>query len=177
MLRPMKNIRPVSLLPKKEESPVLKGIVTIEHYRKGILLSREVILNTITNSGKRLIANIMSEAPSPATALVKWLAIGNSSTAAAASDTTLIGEITTGSLARSLATLSKVTTSVAGDTRRLVHTFTKDFSTPSVTTIREVGVFDTSTANTRTMLGRTTFTEKNLSLNDTLKVTYDIQVS
>jgi len=176
----MSNIlQNIPLYPKKKTQGIvgLMGIVKIQHFRDGKLLSEEVIRNTITNVGKDKVASLLSEAPTPASALFKWLAIGNSGTAAAAANTLLVGEVQTGTLARASSTASKVTTTVAGDTRRLVKTFTKDFATPATTSIREVGVFNTSTKNVATMLGRTTFSVKNLSQNDTLRVQYDLIVS
>jgi len=148
----------------------LQGKFIIRHYRNGKLIDEEEITNTITNAGKAKVAGLINEVTSGG---FKWIALGDSSTAATANDTALASEITGSGLGRAQATCSRVTTDVSNDTAQLVHTFV---ATGTVS-VKEAGIFDTSTANAGTMLARQTFTAKNLEANDSLEVTYKVKVA
>lgn len=148
----------------------LKGIFTIKHFRLGKLLNEMVVNNTITNAGKAAVAGLMNGVGSTT---YQWVAIGSSATAAAAADTALATEITSPSLGKASATASRVTTTVTNDTDQLVHTF----SSTATQSVQEVGIFDTSTASSGTMISRATFAAKNLASGDTLQVTHKIAVA
>ena len=149
---------------------ILKGKFGVRHIRNGKVLSEEWIDNTITNTGKPIVAGLINEVVSGG---FKWLAVGSSSTTAAATDTALATEITTNGLGRSSATCSRVTTTVTNDTAQLVHTWTAT----GTQAVQEAGIFDTSTASGGNMLARQTFAAKNLEANDTLQLTYKVSVA
>lgn len=149
---------------------ILKGQFGIRHYRNGKLLSEEWVDNTITDTGKPIVAGLINADVSDS---FKWLAVGSSSTAATASDTALAAEISANGLGRSSATCSRVTTTVTDDTAQLVHTWTAT----GTQSVQEAGIFNTSTASGGNMLARQTFTAKNLETNDTLQLTYKVKVA
>jgi len=147
----------------------LKGRFRIRHYRDGELLSEEWVDNTVTKTGKAEVAGLINEATSGG---FKWIALDSSATAATADDTGLASEITANGLGRAAATCTRVTTDDTNDTAQLVHTWTAT----GAQTVQGAGIFDTSSAASGIMLARQTFTAKNLAANDTLELTYKIDV-
>lgn len=154
---------------KLDGALTLKGVFTIRHYRDGKLLDEEEVTNTVTNAGKAGVAQLMNGVGSDQG---KWLAVGSSSTAIAAADTTLNSEHTAGGLGRASATCTTVTTDVSGDTAQLVHTWTAT----ATKTVRSAGIFDTSTANTANLWAGQTFSAKNMETDDTLEITYKVDI-
>lgn len=147
----------------------LKGKFFFVHRDKeGNIKDEFAVDNTITNTGKAAISNLIQ---GNRTAYFTRIAIGSSSTAAAAANTALAAEITSPSLARVASTASRVTTTVTNDTAQLVHTFTST----ATQAVQEVGVFDSASGGT--MISRTTFTAKNLTSGDTLQITHKIVTS
>tara|TARA_Y100000310_G_scaffold257313_1_gene265348 strand:+ start:331 stop:804 length:474 start_codon:yes stop_codon:yes gene_type:complete len=156
---------------KLQGALVLKGEFTIRHFRDGKLLSEEVLDNTVTNVGKADIAGLIN---GNRTDLFKWLALGDTSTAAAATNTaSALSEITSGGLGRAAATPTQVTTTLSSDTAQAVKTF----SATATKTVRGVGLFDTSTASGGTMASRVTFSDKNMESGDTLQITHKMKVA
>lgn len=100
-----------------------------------------------------------------------WLAVGTSSTAVAASQTTLQAEITTNGLARAAATVSQVTTTQTNDTLQLV----KAWSVSGSSTVEEIGYFNASSAGV--MGGRALTGTKAVVNGETLTATYQIKFS
>lgn len=133
----------------------------------GVLKDSWSVTNTITNAGFAVIAGLAGNTGSQ-TAFT-YLAVGTSSTAPAASQTALGGEISTNGLTRAAATVSRVTTTQTNDTLQLAKTFTVTGSS----TVEEVGVFNDAT--TGTMLGRALTTSKSVVNGDTLSITYKIK--
>lgn len=97
-----------------------------------------------------------------------WLAVGTSSTAVSASQTTLSAEITDTGLQRAAATVSRVTTTQTNDTLQLTKTFTATGSK----TIEETGYFNASSAGV--MGGRVLTGTKSVVNGETITVTYQI---
>lgn len=124
--------------------------------------------NLVTNAGKAGVASRINGAGSEAA--FTYIAIGTGTTAAAAGDTTLETEITTGGGARAAATASRTTTDVTNDTARLVLTFT--FSATFAVT--EAGALNAASAGT--LLNRQVFSAVNVVSGDSLQVTIDIDV-
>ena len=95
-----------------------------------------------------------------------FLAIGTGTTAAAATDTALQTEITTGGGARASATASQVTTTVTNDTTQLVHTwtFTSSFA------VTEEGILDASSSGN--LLAHQVFSAVNVVSGDSLQITH-----
>lgn len=126
------------------------------------------ISNIITNAGKAQIALLAGDATAvPFT----YLAVGTSTTAVAATDTTLTAEITDTGLARAAGTVSRVTTTVSNDTLQVVYTWTAT----GTKTVEEVGLFNAASAGT--MLGHALTTSKAMSNSDTLQMTYQVKFS
>ena len=144
------------------------GKIHLIHKRNGVVLSEETISNTITTAGKAEVAGLINESRAGG---FKYIAVGDSGTEASSADTALANEITGAGLARVEATCTRVTTDDTNDTAQLLHTFTAT----ATQTVKEVGIFDTPTSG-GTMLGRHTFTAKNMEANDTLQITYKIDV-
>lgn len=98
------------------------------------------------------------------------LAIGTGTTAAAATDTALQTEITTGGGARGAATATQVTTTVTNDTTQLVKTWT--FS--STFAVTEEGILDSATTG-GSLLAHQVFSAINVANGDSLQVTHKYQ--
>lgn len=126
------------------------------------------ISNLITNAGKAGVASRINGAGSEAA--FTYIAIGTGTTAAAAGDTTLETEITTGGGERGLATASRTTTDVSNDTATLVKTF----SFTSTFAVTEAGALNA--ASTGVLLNRQVFTAVNVVNGDSLQVTINVDV-
>jgi hypothetical protein len=125
--------------------------------------------NLVVSAGKAGIASRINGAGSEA--VFTYIAIGTGATAAAAGNTTLGTEITTGGGGRTNGTASRVTTTVTNDTARTVANFT--FS--SSFAITETGLLNASSAGT--LLNRSVFSAINVVSTDTLQMTIDISVA
>lgn len=126
------------------------------------------VANLVTNAGKAGVASRINGAGSEAA--FTYIAIGTGTTAAAAGDTALQTEITTGGGARAAATASRTTTDVTNDTARLVLTYT--FS--STFAVTEAGALNAASAGV--LLNRQVFSAVNVVSGDSLQVTIDIDV-
>lgn len=126
--------------------------------------------NLVVTTGKAGLASRLNGAG--AEAAFTYLAVGIGTTPAAAGDTALESEITDSGLARASATASRVTTTTANDTARLVYTWTVATNNKAVT---EAGALNA--ASTGTLLGRQVFSAINLVPTDTLQLTYDFIIS
>lgn len=127
-----------------------------------------LIPNITTNAGKAQFASLVGDASAiPFT----YLAVGTSSTAVAATDTTLGAEIVDTGLARASATVGRTTTSVTNDTLSLTYTWTASGSK----TVQEIGYFNASSSGT---LGGHALTGAKAVVNgDALIATYSVQFS
>lgn len=144
------------------------GVFEIEHIRAGQIIDRRKVWNLITDAGKAGVAGLINGV---ITDFFDYIAIGTGTTAAAAGDTTLQTEITTGGGARALATLTRVTTTVTNDTAQFVLTFafTATFA------VTEAGVLSASAAGT--LLCRQVFSAVNVVSGDSLQVTYKVKAA
>lgn len=145
------------------------GIFTLEIRRKDGSIESFKQRNTIVSAGKAGLASRING--SGAEAAFTYLAVGTGSTSVSAGDTTLGTELASDGLSRAAATVSRTTTSVTNDTARLSVTF----SVSGTQTLREVGVFNASSAGT--MLCRTVFAAVTVNNGDSLTINYDIQAS
>jgi hypothetical protein len=150
------------------ESSKLKGVYEIVvHDRFGNLKDYEVKENLITNAGFKGLAqaagSLASQKP------FHYVAMGTSTTAAAATQTALVAQITGAGLSAVHGTATTDTTTVASDTLKITHQFTAT----NTKAVNEVGIFDTvsGTMLSRTVLGAT----KNLTSGDTITVTYKLK--
>ncbi len=146
------------LSPNTWKIPVLLGT-----WRSSLKMS-----NLITNAGMAGVASRINGDGSEA--IFNYIAIGTGTTAAAATDTALETEITTGGGARAAATVSRTTTDVTNDTARAVHTFnfTSSFA------VTEAGVLNA--ASSGVLLNRQVFSAVNVVNGDSLQVTVDVDV-
>lgn len=151
------------------ETLTLKGTYYFEIKDKnGVLKDKWSVNNIVTNAGKAQLALLAGD--STATPFT-YIALGTSTTAVAATDTTLTAEIVDTGLQRVSGTVSRVTTTVSNDTYQVTKTFTATGSK----TVEEVGVFNASSAGT--MLSHALTGSKSLSNLDTLAVTYQLKFS
>lgn len=146
------------------ETQKVKGLVNMKVIRGGKCVLDRTFSNGITNAGFAAIAGLVGNTGS--ISAFTHLAVGTSSTAFAAAQTALIGEITTNGLARASATVSRVTTTQTNDTLQLVKTFTITGSS----TVEEVGAFNA--ASSGIMLGRALSGTIDVVNGDELTVTY-----
>jgi hypothetical protein len=148
------------------DSIKIKGQIDFKITRANGLVEEWSVNNLITSAGKAAIAGLVGN--TGAVTAFTYLAVGTSNTAPAIGQTALIGEISTNSLARAAATVSRVTTTVTNDTLQLNYTWTASGSS----SIEEVGIFNASSSGT--MLGRALTSTKSVVSGDTLQITYKI---
>jgi hypothetical protein len=136
---------------------------------EGNLVEKREMNNLITSAGKAAIAGLLGNTGSvnPFT----YLAIGTGTTAAAIGDTALQTEITDTGLARALATVTRVTTTVANDTLQL----TKAWTATGAKAVTEIGALNDSIAGI--LLGRQVFTAINTINAYVLTLIYKFQFS
>lgn len=145
----------------------LTGIITFTIKDiNGNVKDKFTIKNTITDAGLAGIASRINGADSESA--FTYLALGTGTTSPTTSDTALETEITDSGLARSSATATRETTNTTDDTAQLEHTWTATASKA----ITECGMFNASSGGT--MLGRQTFTAKNIASGETINVKYGI---
>lgn len=147
----------------KDELKV-SGLVNLKVIRKGKIVQEVEVHNGITNAGFAAIAGLVGN--TGAVSAFTYLAVGTSSTAFAASQTTLGGEISTSGLTRASATVSRVTTTQTNDTLQLLNIFTLSGSA----TVEEVAAFNASSSGD--MLGRALTGTVSLVSGDEFVVTY-----
>lgn len=140
------------------------GLVNLKIIRNNVCIDEITVHNGITNAGFAAMAGLVGNTGS-VTAFT-YLAVGSSSTAFAASQTALVGEISTSGLSRASATVSRVTTTQTNDTLQLTKTFTLSGSA----TVEEVGAFNASSSGV--MLGRALTGTLTLVSGDELIITY-----
>ena len=98
-----------------------------------------------------------------------YLALGTSSTAVSAAQTTLGAEISDSGLERAAATVTRTTTTQTNDTLQLAKTWTAS----GTKAIEEIGYFNA--ASTGVMGGSALTTTKNIVSGETITATYKIQ--
>jgi hypothetical protein len=145
-----------------------RGRFHFTHIRAGRVLASFSVPNLVTDAGKAGVASRING--SGAEAQFAHIAIGTGTTAAAAGDTALQTEISTGGGARAACTTSRVTTDVTNDTAQCVVTFT--FTATFAVT--EAGYFNAASAGT--LLARQVFAAVNVVSGDSLSTTYKVDV-
>jgi len=121
--------------------------------------------NLVVTAGLGLITSRLIDASA---AVVGWMEVGTSSTAAAASQTALIAAV--GSSRTALTGSTQVTTTLTNDTNQYVTTFVAGTGTGALV---EAGLFNAS--STGTMLARTVFSVINKGALDSLTVTWKVK--
>lgn len=145
----------------------LIGSLDVVHWRRGQILREDHFRNLIVSAGKAGLASRSGGVG--AEAAFTYIAIGTGAVAAAAGDTALGAEITTGGGGRAAATMTRQTTSVTNDTDQAVLTIT--FSSSFAVT--ELGRFNA--ASSGTMLARLVFSAYNVVSGDVLAFTHKVQ--
>ncbi len=131
----------------------------------GRYVERLAITNLIVNGGKAM-AN--SRLFTDTNAHFSYLAVGSGATSPSGTQTTLVNEITSGGLARTVASYTVETQSVAND----MGVLTNKWDVTVSSAVREVGIFNAASGGT--MLGRQTFPEINVANGDTLELIYKV---
>ena len=140
------------------------GLVTISHFNEqGELLNKFEVPNLVVTVGKNYIASRMKDATATA---MTHMAIGTSSTAAAASDTILVTE-------GGRVTLSG--TSVSTNTVTYTATFPAGTGTSTSPGVQEAGIFNAASAGT--LLCRTVFPSVAKAAGDSIAITWVVTVS
>lgn len=126
--------------------------------------------NTVVNGGKAFIAQSMLKTTTNQPVAMTHIGFGTGTTAAAVGQTTLVTEVGT----RAQVTATNVTVTNTNDAVQYVATF--GTSNPAtLSAITEAGVFNASTAGT--MLCRTTFSPINKDVNDSMTITWKVQIT
>ncbi len=149
---------------------ILKKLLSVDlqiPYITGNFVSSAISHNLIVNTGLKKVADQLG---GTTTAPVTAVAIGIGTVAAAATDTALGSEITTGGGARGAATVTNTTTTTTGDTEQWVKTF----SFTSSFAVTEEGLFDNNVSG-GIMLSRQVFAAVNVVNGDSLQITHKVQ--
>jgi hypothetical protein len=140
------------------------GMVTISHFNsKGDLINTFEVPNLVVTSGKNYIASRIKDTTFGA---MTYMAIGTSSTAASATDSTLVAE--NGRVALSATTVSTNTVTYTA-------TFPAGTGTSTSPGIQEAGVLNASTGGT--LLCRTVFPSVAKASGDSIAITWVVTVS
>jgi len=155
-----------------EDKAMLKGWFKIDHFdKRGNLIESVETPNALMNLGFKEIAQLIGTNTTSGATAFDYIAVGTGTTAATATQTALITEITDTGLTRAAGTGTNVTTTVACDTFQLV----KSFSPTGSKAVTESGVLNASSAGV--MLCRQTFSAINVTDGDTLTITWKVKVA
>lgn len=150
-----------------QESAKMYGHIQLEKRNSaGQLVETRHIKNLVTSAGKAGVASRINGSGSEAA--FTYVAIGTGTAAAAAGDTALGAEITTGGGERAAGSASRVTTTVTNDTAQLTKTFTFTASFA----VTECGVLNATSAGV--LLARQVFSAVNVVSGDSIAVTYKV---
>jgi len=130
-------------------------------------LNRQKIENTICTAGRRWVLENIYSGGAASIQVIGWMAVGTHTAAPATGNTGLGGETTR-------IAIGTFTTSNVSSTTPSMR-FEASFATDEAnTTLAEVGLFNTSTAEAATMLGRATFGTINKTSTNTLSISYTV---
>jgi hypothetical protein len=157
------------------ETLVPHGYVVVTVTRDGQEIYRNEEHNLITNAGKDFISaqigsSVAAGGSAPGSTGANFIALSSDTTAPAATDTTLTGEVTdVNGLARAQGTYSHT----AG---QATFTISKTFSaTGTYTNVQKAGLFTASSSGT--MMAENTFSPVSLANGDQLTITWTITLS
>lgn len=140
------------------------GMVTVSHFNsQGELINKFEVPNLVVTSGKNYIASRIKDTTFSA---MTYMAIGTSSTAASATDSTLVAE--NGRVALSATTVSTNTVTYTA-------TFPAGTGTSTSPGIQEAGVLNASSGGT--LLCRTVFPSVAKAAGDSIAITWVVTVS
>ena len=142
-----------------------RGLVSFTLTDEHGIVKQEEVHNLVVNSGLAYIISSMRDA---ATAVASHMAVGTSTTAAAATQTALVAEI----VRAALTSTTIVTTTVSNDSIQYVATFGPGVGTGALT---EAGILNAASAGI--LLARTVFPVINKGALGSLVVTWKITVA
>jgi hypothetical protein len=149
---------------------MLKGWQPVGIGPQGGLIWRYVSHNIVTNAGQNFTQHkLFNSGAGTPTTFAQYIALSTDATAPAYTDTSLLGEITTGGLARAQATFTAGTASLGDVTARLSVTFT---ATAAFTGVQKAGLFTAATGGV--LFAENTFPPVNLQSGDQLTINWDI---
>lgn len=151
----------------KESLKVLGALELVVRDVNGNITKQVLVPNTVVNSGKAFIAQSMLKTTNSPVAMTH-LGVGTSSTAVDVAQSALLTEVGT----RAPVTPTNVTVTVADDAVQYVASFAAGNATGALT---EAGIFNASTAGT--LLCRTVFPVINKGANDSLTITWRVQIT
>ena len=150
----------------------MKGWYVINHYdHEGNLIEEVETPNSPCNLGFKEVAQLIGTDTTSAATAFDYIAVGTGTTAAAATQTALVTEVTNIGLTRASGTGTNITTTVAYDTFQLTHSF----SPSSSAAVTESAVLNLSAVGV--MLCRQTFSAINVTSGDTLTITWKVAVA
>jgi hypothetical protein len=142
-----------------------KGLVSFLLVDQFGNIKQEEEQNLVVTTG---LSYLISRAKDATTTAMSHIAVGTGTTAAATTQTALVGEV-----ARvALTSTTQVTTTVTGDAIQYVATFPAGSGTAALT---EAGIFNS--ASVGTMMARTVFAVINKGALDTLTITWKITIA
>lgn len=131
----------------------------------GNVIEKRGPFNTVTTRGRREVLDIIRSGGN--TSLFGWMAVGTDTAAPATGDTLLGNESNRQSIN------SYDTANLTSTTPSWVAHASWDTDVAN-TTLGEVGIFNTSSANTQTLLARATFATIDKTTSNTLAISYTI---
>jgi predicted cobalt transporter CbtA len=131
--------------------PIHAGELVLPEHGEGILNPSGEAHNMFVTAGIAGVVQTIGYGLTPVT-VYRYVAVGTDNTAVATTQTQLVAEATGHGWARVAATVSAQTTTLAGDTLRLVAVFT--LTAGANETINEIMIGNNASANTGTMLCR-----------------------
>lgn len=120
--------------------------------------------NLVVDAGLAFISGLLGGTGTVPT----YIALGTSSTAVSAAQTTLVAEIVDSGLERAVGAVTQQTTTATNDTFQI----TKTFTATGAKTVEEVGILNAPSSGT--MLSRALTTSKALSASEQIVVTYKL---
>lgn len=150
----------------------LKGWIRLDHFdSKGELMETVETPNALMNLGFTEVAGLFCSDQAGSHTAFDYIAVGTGTTAATATQTALITEITNSGMTRATTTGTLVQVNVANDTAQ----FVKSFSVTGSAAVTESGVLNA--ASDGVMLCRQTFSAINVANGDTLQITWKVTVA
>ena len=137
---------------------------------QGAPVADRVVFNTIMTDGRKWVMQKIVSTTNQ-TNSINFIAVGTSTAAVNSSQTGLSSEITATLGRKAIGTVDATNMTSSAPSWAASVLFATNEANNS---IGEIGLFNTSTAQAATMLGRATFTQFNKSDTNTLAVTYTV---
>ena len=156
-------------MPEVSDVIQLRGCIEIAlmNAYTGEEIARRKLDNTVVTAGRAWVLHVLNSSDAATSQIVSHMAVGTSTTAPATGDTLL------GSESLRIAVNSFTTSNLTSNppSWRAEASFATNQAN---TTLGEVGLFNTSTANAQTLLAHATFATINKTTSNTLNISYTI---